>query len=86
MRFISPNGSRIIGTLERLTARANATEFSETGEPDYEGGTEVFWDDQETVTVCRRIGDTLSIVYLDEHGAEWTFDQLSPEPGQEAAE
>jgi hypothetical protein len=84
MRFKAPNGSPIIGTLERISGRADAEHYSETGDPEYDGGTEVFWDDQETV--CRRVGDTLSIVYLDEIGIEWTFDQLSPEADEEAAE
>lgn len=77
MKFISPDGSPIVGTLERLTGRADATEYSETGEPNYEGNTVIFWDDQETVT---RKGKT---IYLCEDGEEWTFDQLTPAPDED---
>ena len=70
-QFASPNGVQIVGTLETLTGRANAVEFDPvTGEPSYEGGTTIFWDDQKTV---ERDGKT---IYLDEDGDEWTFDQL----------
>ena len=83
MRFVSPNGSPIIGTLERITGRANADEYSETGEPEYLGGTEIFWDGQETV--CRKVGNKVSLVYLSEDGEEYTFDQLTPGLDDEAA-
>lgn len=69
--YVSPKGSPIIGTLERLTGRAELEGIDpETGEPEYAGGTEIFYDDQTTVT---RDG---KIVFLDESGEEWTFDQL----------
>lgn len=71
-RYISPNGSEILGTLERMSDRAEITGIDpKTGEPDYEGTTEIFYDDQETVM---RGG---KIVFLDESGDEWTFDQLT---------
>lgn len=75
--YLSPTGALILGTLERLTGRAEIDGIDEeTGEPSYSGGTEIFYDDQETVMrdgpgdVYRRM------VYLDEDGREWTFDQL----------
>lgn len=77
MRFKSPSGSPIVGTYERLTARANATEYSATGEPDYAGDTEVFWDEQKTVM---RDG---SMIYLDEDGMEWIFTDLIPDTDEE---
>lgn len=78
MRFVSPTGSPIIGTLETIIGRANAVEYSETGAPDYDGGTEVYWDEQKTV---ERNG---SPVYLDENGGEWAFSQLVPDNGDDA--
>ena len=72
--YLSPTGSPIIGTLERLSGRAEIIGIDHTtGEPEYQGGTEIFYDDQETVT---RDG---KMVFLDEAGGEWTFDQLVQE-------
>lgn len=70
--YLSPNGSPIIGTLERLSGRAEISGIDPTtGEPEYSGGTAIFYDDQETV---QRDG---KIVFLDNGGDEWTFDQLA---------
>ena len=69
-------GARIRGTLERLHGRAEATEDSfrrdadGNVEFDYDGETEIYWDDGITV----RRDD--KIVYLDEHGAEVTQDDI----------
>ncbi len=54
MRAFAPNGSPILGTLERLSGRAEVSEDSWTKNQDgtvdfeYQGGTEIFYDDQET--------------------------------------
>lgn len=68
--YLSPTGHEILGTLERLTGRAEIMGIDPTGEPQYQGSTEIFYDDQETVM---RDG---KIVFLDAQGGEWTFDQL----------
>jgi len=47
--------------------------LSGQGEPEYDGTTTIFWDDQTTV-----VNDKDKIVYLDEAGEQWTFDQLTP--------
>lgn len=73
----SPTGSQILGTLERLSGRAEIIADSYRGDPktgvdfDWEGGTEIFYDDQETVT---RDGQR---VFLDEAGDSWAEDQLA---------
>ena len=70
--FISPTGSPIVGTLETITGRANICGIDPaTGNPEHDGGTEIFWDDQATVM---RDGKT---VFLDEDGGEWTFEELT---------
>lgn len=77
--YLSPNGSPIIGTLEHLTGRAELDGIDpETGEPEYSGGTEIFYDDQRT---AERDG---KIIFLDEGGEEWTFDQLVLDEAEEA--
>ncbi|WP_396604853.1 hypothetical protein ACFLEY_22285 [Bradyrhizobium sp. YCK136] len=70
--YVSPTGSPILGTLERLTGRAEITGIEDDGEPVYQGGTEIFYDDQVTATQDGKM------IFLDENGAEWTFDQLTP--------
>lgn len=73
-RYVSPTGAAIVGTLETLTGLALASTYDEEGEPQYDGETEIDWDSQETV---KRDG---KVVYLDEGGGEWTWDQLKPAP------
>ena len=69
-------GAQILGTLERLSGRAETTEDSFRMDTDgniasdYQGETEVYWDDAITV---QRDG---KIVYLDEHGTEVTQDDI----------
>lgn len=51
MKFLSPNGHAIVGTAETILATARISDVDpETGEPDYEGGTDVHWDTQETLS------------------------------------
>src|SRR5215469_8901770 len=69
--YFSPRGAKIVGTYARVMVRADIVGFDpDTGEPEFEGYTEVFWDTQETV---ERDGKPL---YLDEDGYEWTVDQI----------
>ncbi len=55
MQAFAPNGSPILGTLEKLSGRAEITPGSYEKKPDgtlnydHQGGTEIFYDDQETV-------------------------------------
>ena len=76
MALISPEGTRIIGTLERLSGRAEIVPDSFRANPqggftfEYEGTTEVFWDGQETEV---RDGER---VFLDEEGNEFTENTL----------
>jgi hypothetical protein len=69
-QYKAPSGSRIIGTLERLLGRAELSGIYDDGTPEYQGRTEIFWEAGGTVTKDGKI------VFLDEDGAEWTFDQL----------
>jgi hypothetical protein len=43
----------------------------------YQGSTEIFYDDQVTETLEGKM------IFLDENGAEWTFDQLKPADDEE---
>lgn len=72
MKFTSPTGSEIIGTLETIPGVAAAEEFDAAGKPEYSGSTEVDWDNQKTI---ERNG---SLVYVDDDGAEWLFSDLTP--------
>ena len=88
-KYLSPGGVPIVGTLERLSGLARISGISDEGEPEFSGGTEVCWDEQGTevfwddqITATRKG----KIVYLDENGGEWTFDQLTPEPDEEDEE
>jgi hypothetical protein len=71
--YLTPNGDEIMGTLERFVGRANIIGINEDGSPEYEGYTEVFWNDQVSFT------RDVKTVFLDDHGGEWTFDQLVPQ-------
>lgn len=70
----TPDGSRVVGTLETIPGVAligNVTWSPEFGiDFDYEGGTDVDWNGQETV---KRNGRR---VFVDEGGSEWLEDDL----------
>lgn len=67
----APNGSQIIGTLEKLSGRAEIVADTFERLPngdldfDWQGGMEIFYDDQETVVVHG------NRVFLAEDGTEW---------------
>ena len=76
MNLLSPKGTQIVGTLERLSGRAMIVPSSVRAEPtggfsfDYEGTTDVFWDDQRTVV------ENDERVFLDEDGEEYLESEL----------
>lgn len=76
--YKSPTGSLIIGTLETTPCRCEIHGINEDGSPDYAGESKMFWDD------TRPIMRDNKILYLDEDGSEWTFDQLSVAVEEEA--
>jgi hypothetical protein len=86
MALISPEGTRIIGTLEKLSGRAEIVPDSFRANPqggftfEYEDTTEVFWDDQET-----EVWDG-ERVFLDEKGNEFTENTLRLVPEDLIAE
>lgn len=71
--MVSPNNTRIIGTLEKLVGRGEITCFNklDDGKIDivWDGYTEVFWDSQETV---QRKGQR---IFLDREGNEYPEDK-----------
>ena len=73
MRYKSPTGSPIVGTLETIVGIGMIKGIDVDGTPDYVGETDIFWDDQITVV---RDG---KIIFVDDDGDEWTFDQLTVE-------
>ena len=72
----APSGKLIVGTLERLSGRANIVERSFTRNEngtltfEHEGYTEVFWEEQRTVYRNGRP------IFLDEEGFQWEETQL----------
>jgi hypothetical protein len=77
---VSPNGSHIIGTAEILLATARISWIDpDTGEPEYDSGTDIHWNSQET---AERDG---KVLYVCAEGKEWTFDELKPVQTSEAS-
>ena len=80
LTLLSPDGTRIVATLERLTGRALIEFGSARGNPegrlefDYEGTTEILWDEQQTVV---RGGQR---IFLDEEGGEYPENELRLAP------
>ncbi len=71
-KYAAPNGSPICGSAEFVLATASISSINADGTPVYDGGgTEIHWDTQKQFT---RDGKPL---FVDEDGAEWTFDQLT---------
>jgi hypothetical protein len=80
-RLVSPAGKLITGTLERMSGRANIVADSvrkgDGGiEFDYDGSTDIFWDEQHTVT---REGE---LVFLDEDGNDYLESELRLVPAE----
>lgn len=88
---VAPDGSRIVGTFERIPGCAEVVPGSwsrrETGELefDYDGYTEVYWNDQRTL----EHGQTGERLFVDEAGEIWRESQLhlvdadgDPAPGE----
>ena len=74
-RLVAPSGHAIVGTLDRIPGIAKingASRNGETGEYDldWEGHTEVLWNDQ--VTIYRQ----KERVFVDEDGGEWLESDL----------
>lgn len=78
--YVSPTGAKIVGTQEILYATAKIHSISTDGEPDYTGYTEVDYDSQTTLT---RGG---KILFIDDDGETWTFDELEQETDEEGDE
>lgn len=76
-QYKSPTGLLIEGTLERLSGKALVSDIQDDGTPVYYGETEIWWDEQRTVTRDDKA------IFVDEAGEEWTFDQLVKVEGPE---
>lgn len=81
--YVSPTGVAIVGTADSVLCCAAIVGIEDNGTPIWGGGTKVDWDSQRTRT---RDG---KILFGDENGNEWTFDQLTkadedeePEPAK----
>ena len=86
MALVSPAGKIVTGTLEQLSGRANLVPGSarknETGgvEFEYEGSTDLFWEEQRTVI---RDGE---LVFLDEAGNDYLESELRLVPAESLGE
>jgi hypothetical protein len=83
MNLISSKGTLIVATLERLSGCALIVPGSVRPEPsggfsfDYEGTTDIYWDEQRTVV------ENDERVFVDEEGTEYLESQLRLVPQQE---
>jgi len=77
--YLSPNGVAIIGTSDHVFVTARIKGIWEDGTPEYEGGSDIHWDTQESAH-----GD--DIVFVDDDGNGWTFRQLVPQEESDASE
>ncbi len=76
---LAPNGLEITGTLEKLQGRGQITFCSPDEAEEHEGklsfswngGTEIFWDEQKTAQ-----GENGKRIFLDEDGNQWTEDEI----------
>lgn len=71
----APNGLAIIGTYEILHGHANIAEATRnpdgTFDIEYEGGTDIYWNDQKTVRNAN--GERL---FIDEDFVDWPESEL----------
>lgn len=75
VELLSPKGSKILGTLERVHGCAGLSNVVECADHrlrfDYDGYTKLFWDEQETVK-----NSNSESVFLCENGHMWAESQL----------
>jgi hypothetical protein len=67
----SPTGKRITGTFESLEGVALISKFSKDDTFEYEGSTDVWWDNQKTQKNAK--GEYL---FVDEDGGIWPSTKL----------
>ncbi|WP_353645715.1 hypothetical protein [Mesorhizobium sp. WSM2239] len=72
----APSGSPILGTVDIVAARCNILWNDEGTDFDFEGGTEVWWDEQRT----QKLGG--QDVFIDEDGEEWLRCELIPDDAE----
>lgn len=80
-QLLSPKGTVITGTKERLIGQALIGTVRGIGDNgivdfDYSGGTEVDWNSQETYRNRNPITKMICRVFIDDDGEEWFEDQL----------
>ena len=86
MNLLSPKGTVIIATLERLSGCSLIVPGSVRAEPaggfsfDYEGSTDIYWDEQRTVI------ENDQRVFVDEEGMEYLESELRLVPQQQEQE
>jgi len=86
MNLLSPKGTVIIATLERLSGCSLIVPGSVRAEPaggfsfDYEGNTDIYWDEQRTVI------ENDQRVFVDEEGIEYPENELRLVPQQQEQE
>jgi hypothetical protein len=79
MMGLAPNGLEITGTLEKLQGRGQITFCSpeEAEEQEgklsftWDGGTEIFWNEQKTAR-----DENGRVIFLDREGNQWTGDEI----------
>jgi len=71
MSLYTPTGTKIVGTLERITAVAMIEDVRSVFDFDYNGITQVDWDSQKTL-----IDSAGRKIFVDEDGLEWSENLL----------
>jgi hypothetical protein len=80
MRMVGPKGQAIIGTLEVVKGAALGAVYRGAKgnvQIDYEGETEIWWDEQETVARPGPKGVS-EVVYVTQDGYEFLASELRP--------
>ena len=68
-QYICPHGERIVGSSDTVSVTASIEDFNDDGTPNFEGGSEVWWDTQ---TSTKRDG---KILYQCDGGEDHTLDE-----------
>jgi hypothetical protein len=76
-QFTSPTGSTIKGTVEVVYGCARISDIDENGIPVHTGESDIYYDGMET-----QLKDG-KVLFMDQNGEEWTFDQLTAVPDDE---
>lgn len=78
-RLKAPDGTELLGVVQNIVGYSECDSVDDDGDPIYEGGTEIDWNDMTEATLINKETKAMERVWLDGNGKEWLESQLIAE-------